>query len=343
MDIATIVYEHYLGSTGIKRKAWSYARRLTMKVMGDPTCSLSIHGRRLKVPLSHALPDFLKHCPFYDRLPERISEYVHRKQQRLNCIDVGANIGDTIAAFRKEEADVFLAIEPNPTFRDLLIANWGWNDKVTVVSDICSSSSSEGSFLIQEGNGTASIHQVDDGIQMTRRSLDEIVQRHPSAVNANVLKIDTDGHDFQVIAGAEQLISQNMPAVLFECDAFNNDNYVEDCLSTLSLFKRSGYRHFLLYSNFGNLMGWYSLADLLPFRQLLFFQLTSSFCYFDILVMRDDDLFPFCRDEVEYFIGKTSRVALRRSATMAVENSLCGSKCMTKLNVGCGARIVDGL
>jgi FkbM family methyltransferase len=314
MGIATAVYQRYVASGGYSRRAWSLARLVLIKLLRDPTCSMPIHGRRLKFPLSHSLPDYLKQFRFYDRLPHRISDYIHQREGHLNCIDVGANIGDTIAAFCKKDTDTFLAIEPNPKFHKLLGENWDWNKNVTVISDICSSGSSEDTFIIQEKNGTASIFQANSGIKMRRRSLDEIVNDHPFAANANVLKIDTDGHDFEVLAGAEGLISRNHPIVLFECDVFNNANYAEDCLSTLRIFERSGYRYFLLYDNFGSLMGRYSFSNLSPFRSLLFYQLTSSFYYFDILVMNDEDMFHFYQAEIDYFTNSMPEKSPQRTA-----------------------------
>lgn len=319
MQIATVVYKQYLASRGIKRRAWSLARKALIKLLRDPNCSLPIHGRHLKFPLSHSLPDYLKQFRFYDRLPQRISEYIHQKQGHLSCIDVGANIGDTIASFYAKDTDTFLAIEPNSKFNKLLAENWGWNKNVTVVSDICSSGSSEGTFEIQEKNGTASILQTENGIKMSRRQLDEIVNDHPFAMNANVLKIDTDGHDFEVIAGSKRLLSRNLSVVLFECDAFENTNYVEDCLRTLKFLKQSGYNYFLLYDNFGNLMGRYSLSDLSPFQNLLFFQLTSNFYYFDILVMKDEDIFQFYKTEIDYFADQMPNKSLQRTAIAAAE------------------------
>jgi len=320
MGIATLVYKQYLASSrGVRKRIWSYVRKALIKLLNDPVCSLPVHGRCLKLPLSHPLPDFLRLHPFYDRLPQRISEYIHQKDGHLSCIDVGANIGDTVASFYKDDSDTFLAIEPNPKFNKLLTENWGWNKNVIMVSDICSSESSEGSFAIQEKDGTASVVQTGNGIKMNRRSLDEIVNDHPSVANANVVKIDTDGNDFEVIAGAKRLLSRNLPVVFFECDAFENTNYVEDCMSALKYFKEIGYNYFLLYSNFGYFMGRYSLADLSPFKNLLFFQLTSNFYYFDILVMKDEDVSRFYREEVNYFADNIPNKSLQRTAVVAAE------------------------
>lgn len=280
---------------------------------------MSIHGRQLKVPLSHSLPEYLESFRFYDRLPQRISQYLHQQHGQLNCIDVGANVGDSIAAFYAKDTDTFLAIEPNPKFNALLSENWGWNKNVTVVDDLCSSDSGEGTFEVRESNGTASILQTEIGIKMRRRPLDEIVTGHPAAMHANVLKIDTDGHDFEVLAGARGLLSRSLPAVLFECDAFENTRYVEECLIALKALKQSGYNSFLLYDNVGSLMGRYSLSDLSSFQSLLFYQLTSNFFYFDILVMKDADISQFYKTEIEYFAGQMASKSMQRTAIAAAE------------------------
>jgi FkbM family methyltransferase len=276
-----------------------------------------IHGKRLQIPLSHPLPDYLRQFRFYDRLPLRISTYIHARYGVLNCIDIGANIGDTVAAFFQQESDTFLAVEPNPNFNKLLRENWGSNRNVIIVEEVCSSGSKEGNFEIQQASGTAIINQSKEGIVIKCRSLDEILEDHPSAKTCNVLKIDTDGHDYEVIRGAHKLIIRNKPVVLFECDVFENANYVGECLEALSIFSQAGYKHFLVYDNFGHLMGRYCLSDLTAFKNLLFYQLTSTFCYFDILIMRDEDIIQFFKEELNYFVGMTSNKVLQRIATAA--------------------------
>jgi FkbM family methyltransferase len=319
MKIASVVYERYLASKGIRKKAWSFVRKASIELLSDPTCSLPVHGRNLKLPLSHLLPEYMRRFPNYDRLPQRISEYVHQQQGYLNCIDVGANIGDTIAAFYREDADIFLAIEPNQKFRNFLVENWGWNKNVTVVADICSSESSESAFVVQEKNGTAVILQAEKGVSIRQRTLDEIVRDNSIAMKANVLKIDTDGHDFKVISGAKEFIGQNMPIVLFECDSFGDSNYIENCLNTLTFFKQVGYSYFLLYDNVGHLMGKHSLSALSPFQNLLFYQLTKKLYYYDILLMNDRDISQFYSAEIDYFVNQMPNKSLSQAAMSAAK------------------------
>ncbi|KAA5543063.1 FkbM family methyltransferase [Roseiconus nitratireducens] len=317
MDIASFVYKRYLSSGQTTKRAWSFARKVLIKLFNDPACSLPIHDVQLKMPLSHLLPAYLRQFPNYDRLPQRISRYVHQKHGRLNCVDVGANIGDTLAAFYTNETDAFLAIEPNPKFQAFLTENWGWNQNVKIVSEICSDYSEEGTFAIHEKSGTASIRQSQEGATMRRRPLDAILSDHPFSGTVDVLKVDTDGHDFEVINGATELISKQHPMVLLECDSFGNTDYVDQCLQTLRLFEESGYRQFLLYDNFGQLMGKHQLSDLSSFRNLLFYQLTSSFFYFDILLIQDEDFAAFYQSEIDYFVAKMSDESLRPTASSA--------------------------
>jgi FkbM family methyltransferase len=272
--------------------------------------------------LSHPLPIYLKRHPFYDRLPERISKYVHNRYDHLICIDVGANIGGFIAAFYKHGAgnDRFLAIEPNKTFNKYLFKNYGGVDNVKILTFLCSSQSGTGTYKVLEGAGTASIVNSDNGTVMEIKALDDIVADNPEFLEFNVLKVDTDGHDFEVIAGAKKVIASNLPIILLECDAFSNTAYVEDCLKTLRFFRDIGYNFFLLYDNFGYLMGKYPLIDLHSFRNLLFYQLTSDFYYFDILLMKDEDVVPFYTSEVAHFVDKMPNETLRQTAKAAAEH-----------------------
>ena len=269
------------------------------------------------MPLSHNLPLYFSSFPLYDRLPERIGKYIGQKRGPLTCVDVGANIGDTIAAFRQNNDDHFLAIEPNPHFAKYLRHNWKDDATVHVLQVICSSDNESGMFKISESGGTASIVAVEEGNEIESKSLDHITERLGPFAEPHIIKIDTDGYDFEVISGACGVLERTMPALLFECASFSNRNYLADCLRSLQLLNGCGYNHFLVYDNFGNLFGGYQFADLQAFKNLLFYQMTAGSCYFDILVMRDEDLFEFHALEVDFMTQRMKNPALITSAVEA--------------------------
>ena len=302
------------------KSAWDLARKVAVRLLHDPACEFEIHGQTLRMPLSHKLPIYLNDCPLYDRLPQRIGAYASKKIGRLTCIDIGANIGDTIAALRQSEGDLFLAIEPNPHFGAYLTYNWGNDKNVTILPVICASDDGKGSYEIREVNGTASMVSRAGSSEIGRKPLDQIVLEHPLFAKPDIVKVDTDGHDFEVICGARQVLQECLPILLFECASFSDRDYLLECLQALSVLHDCGYAHFILYDNFGNMFGCYSLADLGPFKNLLFYQMTSDFCYFDVLVMRDEDLFEFYELEVAFVTTQMKDQALKGCALAATQS-----------------------
>jgi FkbM family methyltransferase len=316
----SLFYSRFLASRGIRRQLWQSLRHAWIWLRSDPPCVMDVHGRALTLPLSHSLPAYLATHECYDRLPHRLAQYVRGRKGSLTCIDVGANVGDSVAAFYVDDTDRFLAIEPNPSFRRYLLTNWGGHPSVVALSVLCSSASGDGRFDVTEHSGTATIRPSTpggSGAEMQAVTLDDVIARDERFARANILKIDTDGHDFEVIAGAQGLISTARPAVLFECGAFSDPLYVEHVTAALRSFEGRGYTGCLWYDNVGFLIGKYALGDVDSFKKLLFYQLTSPFHYFDILVLNDEALDEFHALEVEYFVGRLADPATMQAARAA--------------------------
>jgi FkbM family methyltransferase len=277
MKIFSKIYKKYLSAKGFSKYVWKFIRKLFIRLFGDPSCKIKVHKKYLSMPLSHSLPDYMERFRFYDRLPGRISEFLREKKEKLVFIDVGANIGDSIAAFNKQPHDLYFAVEPNPNFRKYLQNNWKNESNVFLIKEICSSVSEEEGFAIKEKNGTASISLSTNGQVMKRKTLDKIWSEIGNSALIDLVKIDTDGHDFEVLKGSHEIIRKYKPAIIFECDVFSNTNYLEDCFQALKNLEESGYESFLVYSNFGDFLGRHYFSDLKFFKDLLFYQVTSDF------------------------------------------------------------------
>jgi FkbM family methyltransferase len=312
MSFADYVLQKSLHTQGITHELWEAIRWLLVRNFNDPPCSIRINGHLLNLPLSHELPTYLNMLPFYDTLPMRLSEFLHNRYGPIQCLDVGANIGDTLVSLYRGEQDRFLAIEPDPKFNGYLHKNWNVPN-VRILSQVCSSESRMAGYKINEKFGTASFFENPQGKEMQTVTIDNLLTTYPEIHHPTLIKVDTDGGDFAVISGARRaLVGQ--PAVLFECDVFGNGHYVEDCLETLGIFEAAGYRSFLLYEKFGYIMGYYDLDDLVHFKELLFFQLTKKFVYFDILLMKELDLRAFYKIERNYFLDTLHDRSLRSTA-----------------------------
>jgi FkbM family methyltransferase len=311
--ISSAIYGGALNGNPLTKRLCVMVRNLTVKIDADVLCSMKVHGRAMTMPLSHALPIYLKEFPFYDRLLGRLAQFIRAEVGAIKCIDVGANVGDTIAALKEPfapekpvNADVFLAIEPNPSFAKCLRSNWGDDRSVVILPYICSSSEGNTSARISEIDGTASINLAGDaaegwGSGFTKRTIDSIVREYKDRGDFNLLKIDTDGHDFEVLAGAKEFIANSLPFLYFEVDAFSNPHFVEDCLGTLEFLCATGYRKLFIYDNFGSLLGTFESDDVLSVKRFLFYKLTKKGYYFDFLLMRDSFVEEFYQLEIEYF------------------------------------------
>jgi FkbM family methyltransferase len=316
MGIANYTLQKTLNTNGMSHLFWNYIRHLLVRAFNDPSCSIMAHGCALRLPLSHELPTYLKLFPLYDSLPKRLSAFLHDKYGWIKCLDVGANIGDTIAALYQGEHDLFLAIEPDTKFNSYLHENWNLSN-IKILNQVCASASGRKKYEVHEKFGTASFYGSNYGMEFQAITVDDLMTENPEFAGLNLIKVDTDGNDFAVLSGARQtLIGQ--PVVIFECDVFGNTNYVEDCIETLDRFRSAGYRSMLVYEKFGYPLGRYELHDLIHFRELLFYQLTKKFIYFDILLMKEQDLLPFYALENNFFLDALPDQRLRPTAVMAL-------------------------
>ncbi len=314
--ISSFVYRRVLYGNRVTKMLWKMVRRLIIKIDDEALCFMRVHGRDLVMPLSHALPLYLQGCPFYDRLPVRLAKFTNAKLNSVKCIDVGANVGDTIAAFKESlvaekkhtNADIFLAVEPNPKFRRCLDLNWGNDQSVVILPYICSSSEGDATACVNELNGTASIDFSagvvgENGKEFERKTIDSIVSQYKQHGDFNVLKIDTDGHDFEVLTGARDFIMKSQPFLYFEVDSFSNSKFVEDCLNMLEFLHEAGYGKIFIYDNVGNFMGVFDISAISCIKKLLFYKLTKEYYYFDFLLMKDCFVDEFYKLEVEYFVN----------------------------------------
>lgn len=291
-------------------------RKVLVKVF-NPTIQMTVRGRDLWLPFSHNLPFNCAKYRYYDSLIERVSDFIRGKYPRLVYVDIGANIGDTIAFARKEDgsnADIFLGVEGDSYFASYFNKNMSGFSNVKLLAAVCSSSDKQRTYKSKVYRGsTATI--AEDSSGALAKTLDSIVVENNEYEELNFLKIDTDGHDFEVLRGATNIIRNNMPAIMMELDIFNNENYIDDIKFLVDMLFGYGYRTMLLYDNVGYLFGKISLDDFKGLRYPLFYQLTSDFNFFDALIMKDEDIELFLSSDVKYYIDNMGNsVAMKKAA-----------------------------
>ncbi|WP_457831801.1 hypothetical protein, partial [Staphylococcus aureus] len=67
-----------------------------------------------------------------------------------------------------------------------------------------------------------------------------------------LIKIDTDGFDFQIIMSSAALLKAIQPVVFYEYAPFERPNGVADGIGSFQTLLQAGYEHFIFYDNFGH-------------------------------------------------------------------------------------------
>lgn len=270
-----------------------------MGVCGDPPCEMEVHGRCLRMPLSHPLPQYVHRFHYYDRLIGRLAAFIRRRSP-LRLIDVGANVGDTIAAAGIKAGEFCLAIEPSSVFREFLSHNYP-DQNVIISGAACGACAGSVASTLVTYRGTGSLKKSARGGNIQVSTVDALMERLRCEDRINLLKIDTDGSDVDVLNGCDHLLSNRMPALLLECDCWGSKEKMQSYLVSFDRLRNAGYKSVLFYDHLGLIVGKFGLADQDTLRGLLQYQRIRTHYYYDVLVMREEEQELFYAQELEIF------------------------------------------
>ena len=226
------------------------AIRLMRLALSDPVVSTSVGECRLQLPLSHELPLYRKQFPAYSVNLGRISAEVRRKYPNLTMIDVGANVGDSVAIVRMFTAPPILCVEGEPRFFQLLAENTRQFSDVEL----------EHTFLGATGDHIRAINVQRGNAQVllgpepgTGRicTLSEVLARHPRFVSAKLLKLDAEGFDCKILAAELELLKRNKPVLFFEYYPHSCQMAGQNALQIVSTLSEIGYSALVIYQNIG--------------------------------------------------------------------------------------------
>src|SRR5262249_12542926 len=140
---------------------------------------MNLAGYRLELPASHNLPAIRARCPHYEGEICRLAEFLLKTEGRLAMVDVGANVGDSVASIASRSRGHFLCIEGSPAFFGFLKKNLAPLANVRCINALVTEPGDpleRAAFV--ESDGTA--HVVDEvssqaAAKVPRRTLDQIL------------------------------------------------------------------------------------------------------------------------------------------------------------------------
>jgi FkbM family methyltransferase len=296
------------------RVRWSAlitVRRVLLR-FSDPTVEYRFCGATLRIPLSHDLPLNRRAFPLYSENLGRIAAHLSEKFGAFPVIDIGANIGDTVAIIHQYTQPPILCIEGEPKFARLLAVN---------VASKLPSPVIEPSFVGRGGGALASlVHDgtarlvnctAGDGAIIRTKGFEQILDEHPSFQASRLLKIDTDGMDIDILNSAYDWISRQKPVLFFEYDPDLQRAHGDDGLELLGRLRDAGYHRVLVYENIGDYMFSAELGNETLLSELHeFFSGWQSKRYCDLCVFHreDEDIAQALRRcEMDFFRAARSR------------------------------------
>jgi FkbM family methyltransferase len=169
-------------------------------------------------------------------------------------IDVGANVGDTVIALAQNCLNPILAIEPSDIFFAYLANNLRRlsseeRQRISTVKQLVGTGLLSGE-LVHSTRGTAGVSLNDAPTFSTHTPLDSLVD---DVSRVLLLKVDTDGFDFDVIQSARKILSESEPILFWEnqvSDQFQYDGFNGLC----SLLQGEGYESIYVFDNYGNIL-----------------------------------------------------------------------------------------
>ena len=291
---------------------WHIRQQLVSRTsLKNASVSMRVHGKALAMPLSHNLPLMLAQKPLYDSVLKRIAHHLRERDGFVSLVDVGANIGDTVIACKLEDGDTALCIEPNAEYWPYLQLNLQLSKADTLsVQSLVGGTNGVLTARALTSQGTARYIPGNAGEKIPIRTVPSLMTT--AGMNrCNLLKIDTDGHDFECLRGAQTLLQQSMPAILFEADVFAKATYAEELFDVMSMLVKMRYMLFIIYANDGTLFSYYTSDTIHDLYKAAFYQTISTNVYFDVLALPDH---AFLWKELEYFANITKDPYRNRAA-----------------------------
>ncbi|MFZ4412827.1 MAG: FkbM family methyltransferase [Bacteroidales bacterium] len=195
------------------------------------------------------LPNNQKKYKLYDRfLP------VLASQLPANgiIIDVGANIGDTAIAMLDYCQNPIYCVEPSAYFFKFLEKNvqklpYTMQQRIKMIQKLAGTGKISGE--LEHLKGTASIKIIENEGEATHSPLDSLVD----VADVILLKVDTDGFDFDVIKSAEKILTSSEPILFWE-NEISEDFQYKGFEELYVLLKEKNYKYIYVFDNFGNLL-----------------------------------------------------------------------------------------
>lgn len=288
--ISFLLSTYWLRKIPVASRIWN---KLYMYVLQAPVkpIKVKLHNYTAVQPSTYAYPINARAFPLFNNpLIECVFQTFKYKQGKVNVVDIGAAIGDTVFLLKAncpEMTQIIYCIDGDDEFFGYLEKNMSPFNDVQCYHTLLASTNSEVNELVRIHGGTAS---AQGNSKRTASTFDDWALK--SYVHQlDVLKIDVDGFDGKVLRGALGSLSKFQPTVIFEwhpilCSKTNSD-YIEP----FRVLGEAGYDRFVWFTKYGNFSHFCFQADkkyLNEFANICFNSSFDTDWHYDIVALHKD-------------------------------------------------------
>jgi FkbM family methyltransferase len=265
----------------------------------------NLDGLSIRLPGTHALPQIRKLYPAYGTNLGRVVQVVERKYPDLKLLDIGANVGDSVAIIRAKSVCPILCIEGFDPYFEFLSRNVSGVPHVELEKCYVGIKGLEMHGTVRPLNGTASVQLDPNGKKISMKTLREILEERPTFRCSRVWKIDTDGLDTEIIVDNMLTVAATRPVIFFEYDPYFLEKLKLDGFAVFEKLLGADYDQALFYENTGDYLLTASLSNKPLLKDLHEAQCgRGGLRYWDICVFpsEDSDLsYELRSEELEFF------------------------------------------
>lgn len=201
--------------------------------------------------------------PDLNALLGRLASAIYFKYSGMAAIDIGANVGDTIAVIKSVVNIPVVGIEGDDISFDYLTKNIQQFSNVSIIKAFLGEKPETITANFSSVGWNTTISPSEKGTdQVSIRTLNDVISNEiRKDLNYKLLKSDVEGFDTIVLRGAAQIIKRYKPVLFFEYNRTIMKRNGEEGLSTIFSFRDFGYDKIVFFDHMGTLLLFTSLAN----------------------------------------------------------------------------------
>lgn len=237
-----------LGYEIVKTDDWYVSKTEKKNIVQVGKYSITMPGNNTLSRTYDLYPDF-------NSIIGRLAASIAKKYSEMTVVDIGANVGDTIAIVKSVVEVPIIGIEGDEVTFSFLKQNAQQFSSVSIINSFLGDKKQELKVELESSGANTTVIPSESGSKVIAfKTLDEVLSEGFNDRVVKLIKLDIEGFDTVVLRGAYERIRKDRPALFFEYNRDVMKAIKEDGLSTLLSFAEYGYNKIAFFDYHGRLL-----------------------------------------------------------------------------------------